>query len=117
MGTAKEPERTKSKSYSIQKVQTPPPPPELLSRPPHLISLKILLHGQKLCHEFTDSSMIRIFFSENTAAFSLSILDDCYDVLPQVLCERRKQKGYCSVEGWEDYLRENCAYTCRFCGK
>ncbi|XP_020617588.1 zinc metalloproteinase nas-13-like [Orbicella faveolata] len=42
--------------------------------------------------------------------------NECYDVLPQVLCERRKQKGYCSIEGWKDYLRKNCADTCAFCG-
>ncbi|XP_078361267.1 uncharacterized protein LOC144645565 isoform X1 [Oculina patagonica] len=41
---------------------------------------------------------------------------ECYDVLPQELCERRKWAGYCSLEGWKDYLQKNCARTCRYCG-
>ena len=89
-----------------------PRPP---SGPAHPINSNIVLNAQKLYHEVIVFVMI-VDFSVNTQQH-FSILDDCYDVLPQVLCERRKQKGYCSIEGWKDYLRKNCAYTCRFCGK
>lgn len=43
--------------------------------------------------------------------------NDCYDVEPQQLCERRKNKGYCTVEEWKNYLLKNCPFTCGFCGE
>lgn len=75
---------------------------------------------QKLYHETKKKTLKAklIDFSMKTQQhFLFSFSDECYDVLPQVLCERRKLKGYCSIEGWKDYLRKNCADTCAFCGK
>lgn len=46
----------------------------------------------------------------------ISCQNECYDLDPKELCERRKWTGYCSVVGWKDYLKKRCAFTCGFCG-
>lgn len=43
--------------------------------------------------------------------------NECYDLDPQELCERRQYTGYCKVAGWQNYLKKRCARTCGFCGK
>lgn len=103
------------KSYGMQQVHTLPPPPLPVRHP-----LSVNRSCQKLNHE-TKKNLSKlnslIFSMKRQQHFLFPFLDDCYDVLPQVLCERRKRKGYCSIEGWKDYLQKNCAYTCAFCGK